>query len=78
MVAIKYTSPGNQSTGTGHQGEIDASTYSSAISIRGSEVEADIRKHIENQLATDPKLKGWSDDLKACIKRTLVEKAEGM
>jgi len=50
----------------------------SPISIEGSEVEADIKKHIENQLATDPKLKGWSDDLKAHIERNLVKKAKGM
>lgn len=50
----------------------------SAISIQGSGVEADIKKHIENQLATDPKLKGWSSDLKMCIERALVEGANGM
>jgi hypothetical protein len=50
----------------------------SAISIQGSEVEADIKKHIENQLATDPKLKGWSSDLKTHIERTLVKGASGM
>jgi hypothetical protein len=49
-----------------------------AISIEGSEVDVDIEKHIKNQLATDPKLKGWSDDLKAHIEHTLVEKANGM
>jgi hypothetical protein len=45
-----------------------------AISIEGSGMDGDIKKHIKNQLATDPKLMGWSDDLKAHIKRTLVEK----
>jgi ankyrin repeat domain-containing protein 50 len=49
-----------------------------AISLEGSEVGEDIEKHVKNQLATDPKLKGWSDDLKAHIERTLVEKANGM
>jgi ankyrin repeat domain-containing protein 50 len=50
----------------------------SAISIQGCEVEADIKKHIEYQLATDPKLKGWSKDLKTRIEATLVKGANGM
>lgn len=49
-----------------------------AISIEGSEVKGDIKKHIKSQLATHPKLKAWSADIKAHIERTLAEKANGM
>jgi len=49
-----------------------------AISLEGSGVEGDIEKHVKNQLSTDPKLKGWSDDLKAHIERTIVKRANGM
>jgi ankyrin repeat domain-containing protein 50 len=49
-----------------------------AISVEGSEADADIKKYIENQLSTDPKLKGWSDDVKERIKHTLVKRAKGM
>jgi hypothetical protein len=50
----------------------------SAISIEGSEADADIKKYIENQLENDPKLKGWSEDVKERIKYTLVGRAKGM
>lgn len=49
-----------------------------AILVGGPEVKADIKKHIEYQIVTDSKLKGWSDDLKAHIVRILVSKANGM
>ena len=44
-----------------------------AISIQGSQVESDIKVHVASQLATDPKLKGWSSDLKAHIENAACE-----
>jgi hypothetical protein len=72
LVTIEYTPTGHQSPGIRHQGETPLLT-TPAISIQGSEAEADIKKHIESQLATDLRLKGWSSDLKVCIGRALVK-----
>jgi ankyrin repeat domain-containing protein 50 len=48
------------------------------IPIRGSGVKSDIKLHIEHQLATDPKLNEWPDDVKSEIERVLVDRANGM
>jgi ankyrin repeat domain-containing protein 50 len=54
------------------------SLTNSAITIQGSEVESDIKLHIVRELATDPKLKNWSSDIKFEIESTLVAGANGM
>jgi hypothetical protein len=48
------------------------------ISIKGAEVEADIKKYIAYELATDQKLSKWSDDLRAEIETTLTKETNGM
>lgn len=48
------------------------------IPIEGSGVGHDIKLHITHQLATDPKLKRWSSDVKSEIENTLVTRANGM
>jgi ankyrin repeat domain-containing protein 50 len=51
---------------------------SQPISLQGSEVDWDIRSHISSVLATDPKLKKWSEDVKQEIEITLTQGANGM
>lgn len=49
-----------------------------AIALQRSEVDLDIKLHITNQLATDPKLKKWSREVQAEIEQTLMAGANGM
>lgn len=49
-----------------------------AIPLQGSQVDLDIKLHISWQLATDPKLKKWSNEVKAEIENTLINGANGM
>jgi hypothetical protein len=49
-----------------------------AISLQGSHVDLDIQSHISHQLATDPKLKKWSPDIKEEIEQALRAGANGM
>ena len=49
-----------------------------AISLQGSHVDLDIQSHISHQLATDPKLKKWSPEIKDEIRHTLATGANGM
>jgi hypothetical protein len=51
---------------------------SQPISLQGSEVDWDIQSHISSVLATDPKLKRWSDDVKQEIETALTIGANGM
>jgi hypothetical protein len=51
---------------------------SQPISLQGSGVDWDIRSHISSVLATDPKLKKWSDDVKQEIEAVLTMGANGM
>lgn len=51
---------------------------SQPISLQGSEVDWDIRSHISSVLATDPKLKKWSEDIKQEIETALAQGANGM
>ena len=51
---------------------------SSAIPIQGFQIDLDIRLHVADQLASDPKLKRWSKDVKMEIENALVEGAGGM
>jgi ankyrin repeat domain-containing protein 50 len=48
------------------------------ICIQSKQVDADIRLHVRNELANDPKLKKWSLQIKKEIENTLVEGADGM
>lgn len=48
------------------------------ISLQGSEVDWDIQSHISSVLATDPKLKKWSDEIKQEIETALTQGANGM
>jgi hypothetical protein len=49
-----------------------------AISLQGSYVDFDIQMHISHQLATDPKLKKWSTEVKEEIEDALTKGANGM
>ncbi|MCJ1244864.1 hypothetical protein MMC30_002065 [Trapelia coarctata] len=49
-----------------------------SVPLQGSGVDADIRLHIENQLAADDKFKLWSNDVKSDIKEVLTAGANGM
>jgi hypothetical protein len=49
-----------------------------ALSIQDAGVTADIRTYIRSQLASDPKLNSWSEDVKRDIERALSEGAGGM
>jgi len=49
-----------------------------AISLQGSHVDMDIQAHISHQLATDPKLKKWSPEIKLEIEHALTTGANGM
>lgn len=49
-----------------------------AISLQGSHVDMDIQAHISHQLATDPKLKKWSPEIKHEIELALTTGANGM
>ena len=48
------------------------------IPLQGSYVNMDIQMHIAHQLATDPKLKKWSIEIKEEIESTLTKGANGM
>jgi hypothetical protein len=48
------------------------------IFLQGSEMNGDIQSHISSVLATDPKLKRWSNEIKQEIKDTLSKGANGM
>ena len=50
----------------------------SAISIDGAEVEADIKKHVENELAIDRKLNGWSGRSQSTHREHPYKRANGM
>lgn len=49
-----------------------------AISLKGSDLDMDIQLHISHQLATDPRLGGWSPDIKEEIEHALRAGANGM
>ena len=49
-----------------------------ATPIQDSEVESDIKLYIASELATDPKLRKWSSDVKEEIENTLAAGANGM
>jgi len=48
------------------------------IPLQGSYVDMDIQMHISHQLATDPKLKKWSIEVKEEIESALTKGANGM
>ena len=48
------------------------------INIQSAIVNEDIRVYIQDRLATDSKLKKWSEDVRATIITALMEKAGGM
>jgi hypothetical protein len=49
-----------------------------AVSLQGPQVDLDIHAHITNQLATDPKLNKWSNEVKVEMENTLMSGADGM
>ena len=51
---------------------------SPAVSLRGSELDLDIKLFISWQLATDSKLKKWSREIKAEVEAVLTAGANGM
>lgn len=63
--------------------ELDLSDMSQMVTsppmnIQTSELDADIRLHIRNQLANDPKLRCWPSDLQGEIEAELTRGACGM
>lgn len=48
------------------------------VCIQTKVVDADIHLHVQNQLSNDENLKKWSSEIKAEIKKVLVEGADGM
>jgi len=49
-----------------------------SIPLQGAGVDADIRLHIESQLAADVKFKSWSHEIKSEIREVLTAGAKGM
>ncbi|TVY25789.1 Ankyrin repeat and KH domain-containing protein mask [Lachnellula hyalina] len=49
-----------------------------AISVQGSQVQSDISLHIRSQLAEDPKLKKWPNEVKVDIEKALSARADGI
>ena len=48
------------------------------INIQSAIVDEDIRVYLHNRLATDSKLRKWSEDVRVTIVTALMEKADGM
>ena len=53
-------------------------TTSKPICIQSKMLDADVKLHIQNQLASDNKLKNWPPELKFEIERYLIEHVNGM
>jgi ankyrin repeat domain-containing protein 50 len=50
----------------------------SSLSIQNSDAKADLKTYITDRLTRDPKLKGWSSDVKLVIEDRLAKRANGM